>query len=636
MKKKQERLDRIMGSCCERMQEEVSALLGKDVTFAQPETRVLSKEDFFSEPAGKSVLAHVKMDGEIEGEGCLLVRIADAIRIGGTLIMLPESELENVIAEESYTEELKDSYGEIANIICGSLTVTFEEQFPKAFRLIRMEQEVILPVKVDVESDEPVPDGMYYLMTSSMSMGDAEMGMLHLLLPAASFGLVPETVPEVEEKPKPEDEAAPVVDESDSGSGEVEQVETLERSPVDAEEAKPLDRPEKTEEQAAQPAAQPKSTAKDLKKQKKLIDQLLKTSLERIGEEVGALLGGSLKIRPLENEVYHKEDFLDQAGSKKVMARMDVRGEGSGESYLFVDLKDAILLGGTLIMLPDAELEEVIRNEEFGEDAQDAYGEVSNIIAGVYTAIFEEQYRKNLGFVKTALETIVPVKIDADSDEVFPNQAYYLSSGELLFNEQQLGRFQAMFPVSLFELEALVQQDNGEEGDEGVESASNKEVAASGDQSERQKTDQQLQGVQSVGIDRGVDAATLSSEMAEVPDILLFTDDDAEAESIAGILRGHGYIPRILHYRDQVGAYLTPSISLVLLVMKEVNEQGFGMAIKLGSGGLQVPLVASAPAWTRSMVLKAVKYGATDILITPASSEDIKEKLETNLVKKAA
>ena len=123
---------------------------------------------------------------------------------------------------------------------------------------------------------------------------------------------------------------------------------------------------------------------------------------------------------------------------------------------------------------------------------------------------------------------------------------------------------------------------------------------------------------------------------AGAADILLFTDDDAEAESIAGVLGKQGFAPRILHYRDPVGNYLTPGISLVFLVMKNVDEQGFGMAIKLSSAGVPVPVIAAGPAWTRTTVLKAVKYGAADILITPAAVGDIQEKLDLNLAKKAA
>jgi len=628
MKKKQERLDKIMVACRERMQEEVSALLGKTMAFAEPKTKILSKEDFFSEPAGKSVLAHIKLDGDIEGDGCLIVPVRDAIRIGGTLIMLPDSELETVIAEEEYSEELEDSYGEIANILCGSLTATFEEQFPKSFRLVRTEQEVILPVKVDAESDEPIPDGSYYLMTSAMTLEENEMGTLQLLLPAASFGLVEEPVAQEEEKQEKSREPAA----SDDSAAETPQsAEPGVSEEGDAESTAPEQA--KVEDEKEEPAT-PAKSPEDIKKQKKRIDQLLEICLTRAGEEVGALLGGTLAIEPKENGVFSKEELLEQAGGKQVMARLEVRGDGEGQSYLFMSIKDSIFLGGTMIMLPDTELDEVVRNEEFGEDAEDAYGEIANIIAGVYTAVFEEQYRKNIGFVKTGLETIVPIKIDPDSDDVIPSAIYYLSAGEMSFNGQQLGRIQAVFPAELFELESLAQPEVPAEPDVEESAAVGKSPAGTGGDTSSARAIRSADSGQGAEPSGGGEVSVQAE--SESADILLFTDDDVEAESIAGVLAREGYSPRVLHYRDPAGNYLSPAISLVFLVMKEINEQGFGMAIKLSSAGIQVPLIASGPAWTRTTVLKAVKYGASDILITPAAAEDVQEKLEANLAKKAA
>ena len=633
MNKKKERLDKIMAACRERMQEEVSALLGKAMTFAEPETRVLSKEDFFSEPAGKSVLAHVQLEGDLEGRGCMIVPIRDAIRIGGTLIMLPDSELESVISEEEYTEELEDSYGEIANIICGSLTTTFEEQYPKNFRLVRTEQEVILPVKVDIKSDEPVPDGTYYLMSTAMTLEGAEMGKLHLLLPAASFGLVEETPAPEEEKEQPVASAEQATD-SKAGPSETQQPDVIE--PGSVEETQPAQAIERPGEEGGQAAPSPGSVKKkgvDVKKQKERIDRLLANCLEKVGEEVGTLLGGTLKITPEENVVLDKEALLEQAGGKQVLARMDVRGEGEGESYLFVSLKDAIFLGGTLIMLPDAELEEVVRNEEFGEDAEDAYGEIANIIAGVYTAVFEEQYRKALGFVKTGLETVIPIKIDPDSDDVIPCCLYYLSAGTIHYNDQELGRLQMVFPAALFELEALAATEEEQQPAGGQAAADAPVGSTDGQSGAGPEVLRPASGQEGSGQAPIASPGTGGDGSA---DILIFTDDDAEASSIASLLTGQGHTPRILHFKDAVADYLSSTISLVFLVMREVNEQGFGMAIKLASSGLQVPLVMAAPAWTRTTVLKAVKYGATDILITPATEEDVVEKLENNLVKKAA
>jgi chemotaxis protein CheY-P-specific phosphatase CheC len=642
MKKARERLDKIMVSCRERMQEEVSALLGKVITFAEPETKVLTKEDFFSEPAGKSVLAHVQLEGDIEGHGCLLVPIRDAIRIGGTLIMLPDSELESVISEEEYTEELEDSYGEIANIICGSLTSTFEEQFPKNFRLVRTEQEVILPVKVEIESDQPVPDGSYYVMTSQMSLEGTEMGKLQLLLPAASFGLVEEPAPE-EEKSSSASSAETVtreqVADGDEKAGVIEREEVAAEAGPDAISAGAGD---DSGQEAASPP--PKKKTVDVGKQKAIVDQLLAVCQEKIGEEVGALLGGALVVTAEDNQILSKEELLEQAGGKQVLARMDVRGDGEGESFLMVSLKDAIFLGGTLIMLPEAELDEVVLNEEFGEDAEDAYGEIANIIAGVYTAVFEEQYRKNLGFVKTSLETIVPIKIDPESDEVLPNTIYYLNAGTMRFNDKELGRIQMAFPAQLLDLEGLVSDEAEEEtaagsGDGGGQGA----PSGSGGPDVLQRGGAVSDGGGAAALDgegaapaNGDTVKPLSGQDGESVDILLVTDDDNEAASISAILTGQGFATRILHFRDPVADFLTSSVSLVFLIMEEVNEQGFATAIKLGSSGLRVPLVMAGPAWTRSTVLKAVKYGATDILVTPSTAADVQEKLDANLSRKAA
>jgi hypothetical protein len=359
---------------------------------------------------------------------------------------------------------------------------------------------------------------------------------------------------------------------------------------------------------------------RDLSKQRKLVDDLLRSGMAKVSEEVSALLGGTLKVIPEENMPLTKEQFLDQAGGRQIMTRLDIRGEGQGEeAYLFVDVKTAIYLGGALIMLPEAELEETARADDFGDDARDAYGEVTNIIAGVYTATFEEQYRVKLGFVKAAMEAIVPAKVAADSDDVFPDQGYYLSHGQVKYNDRDLGRLQFLLPARVVELEDLLLADDQEETLEekgGVEQPTGR---LGGPQ---QSVPQQ--------------PTRLAAKIPDTADIVLVTDDDGEANRIAAVLSEMGYMCRILCFKDPINSVLTPRVQMVFLVMQEASEQAFGAAIKISSAGLPIPMVAAGPAWTRSLVLKAVKYGACDILITPASVDDIREKITVNLVRKAA
>lgn len=265
-------------------------------------------------------------------------------------------------------------------------------------------------------------------------------------------------------------------------------------------------------------------------------------------------------------------------------------------------------------MLPESELEETARSESFGDDARDAFGEVTNIISGVFSTIFEEQYRGKIGFVKTAIDPVVPAKIDPESDDVFPNQGYYLALGQLQYNSRDLGQAQFLVPAQVFELEELLLAT------EEVVEAPGKAAAATATATQA----------------RAAEPSRLHESGEGGIDMLVVSDDERESERLVQVLEGEGYRCRILNFKDPVHAVLSARTQMVFLVMQEVSEQGFGVAIKISSSGYPVPLVVAGPAWTRTMVLKAVKYGACDILLTPASTADIQEKLAANLVKMAA
>lgn len=610
--KAQERFDKILIAGANRIQDEVTALIGKPFKLGLPQTGPVDKETLFGDLGGKQVLARVRVDGDIQGNGCLIVNVKDAIQIGGTLIMLPEAELENVVAEQQYSEELQDSYGEVANIICGAATVTFEEQYTKAVRLIRTEQELILPAKIDIESDQPIANVPYYQLTAPMELDGKTLGNLHVLLPAEPFGLVEAQSKETADSAKAEAASA---SQKAAGVRPADTPAVLEReaASVADDEVGVVHRPPSASAGEDAATDQTALRKRDVAKQRKLVDGLLKNSWSKMGDEVSALLGGTLKVTPLDNKALTKEDFLDQAGDKQVMTRMDLRGGSGGEAYLFVDLKTAVYLGGCLIMLPESELEETVRNESFGDDARDAFGEVTNIVAGVFTTIFEEQYRGKIGFVKTAIDPVVPAKIDPETDDVFANQGYYLALGQLHYNGRDLGRAQFLVPAQVFELEELLL-------------ATEEEVAVPASVTPTANSSQATPA----------GPARLREPAERGTDMLIVSDDEQEANRLVQMLEEEGYLCRILHFKDPVHSYLSKQTQMVFLVMQEVSEQGFGVAIKISSSGYAVPLVAAGPAWTRTMVLKAVKYGACDILITPATVEDVREKLATSLVKKAA
>lgn len=582
MSKVQKKFDRILEAVCKRTQEEVSGLIGAHFSLSAPKNQFLSKEDAFDQLSGKQVLAKMAVTGEVEGLGCLLLELKDAIRLGGTLIMLPDDALEEMVTAGEYNEDAEDSYGEIANIIAGSYTKVFEEMYPQNCRFVRKTQLVIVPVKVDISSDEPVPDQLYYQTSSAMMLGERQMGNLVMLLPATSFGLIAEA---------PVEAAA-------AASAPVQQVKPKAAEVAGGFQAEPLSG-------AEPPPIKEVASHFDITEHHKHVDGLLDLCRQKMGNEMGTLLGVKVELSAQECKLVTKEDyFLDEASGKQIMAHMEVVGEIEDKSYFFVPLKDAVFIGGTLVMLPPAELERAVIDEEFGEDIEDAYGEVADIIAKVYSSVFEEQYLQKIRFVKTALEQVLALKVDAASEAPILNQLYYMSSSSVHIAGKAMGRFQALFPANMLQLEGLLQQ-----ADQVAEQAEQKAAI--------------------------VAVVEEKSNAIKCIDILVVSDDMLEAANITAVLEQRHLNAKILSFKESVTDYLPGEVKAVFLVMSSVNEMAFSMAIKI-SAACSLPLIAAGPGWTRTKVITAVKYGVNDILLTPATSDDVGEKIENISVKLAA
>lgn len=592
--KAKKKLDKIVELVQQRLGEEVGGLMGGTLVMSDLSTKIISKEDYFDEPTGKIIFSEIELNGEIEGRGGILIGIKDAIRLGGTLIMLPETELDEVIASEEYSEEIEDSYGELANLIAGAYTSTFEEMYPKSFRFIRKNSEIITPVKVDVDSDQPLPNQNYYQISASMTLNGVEMEKLTLLIPAIAFGI--DVV----------SESAVAADADVAEEARVSQTESATVSTGTEKESQEV----KTEAPAKD---------FDVKKQKKRVNTCLDSCRKRVEEEVSALLGTEIVLNNHATRIVSKENFfMDEASGKQILAHMDLAGEIEGKSYLYVALKDAIRIGGTLIMLPPDELENVVKEGEFGDDSEDAYGEIANIISGVYTAVFEEQYPDKIRFIKTNLEEVVPMKVDTESDDPMPDIPYYMATAKMNMGGQDLGNIQMLLPAKLFKLDSLAQPKVADDID-AVETKSEPGVTSAADATE---------SVERAG---AVGAVGKTAN----PEFIIVSNDETECSKIEAVFNDCGVAYSVLDYKENVSNYLPGEVKAVFLVMTSVDEKALGVAIKISSAS-SLPLIAVGPEWTRTKVIKAVKYGVDDILLTPVSDDDILSKINSLQTKKAA
>ncbi len=344
---------------------------------------------------------------------------------------------------------------------------------------------------------------------------------------------------------------------------------------------------------------------------------------QRIADEMGALLGINVQLVHLEDRVAGREDFKFKEGShSQIIANLDVVGEIEGRSFLSINLKDAIVIAGRLMLFSDSELRAVVDGEDFNPDIEDAYGEIINIIARIYTAVFEREYTKHIRFIKVGFQQVASITMEPFNDGTIVDRDYYVSSMRLVLGENEFGIIHMFFPVDLLLLENFVETVADAIETNGIQQIMAEQPAI------------EPAGKRTNNLN---DILTVENyhNSNEYDDILLIGDDEVEVEKLKNVLGSRGYGVRVLSFKDNVYDFISGELKAVYLVTREIDEQALGVAIKVNSAS-SLPIIVAAPGWTRAKVIKAVKYGAKDILLTPAAVEDIEENIANNLTKFAA
>ncbi len=622
-------IDVVCKSATENLAGEIGALLGQELVCSDIQLNLTTKDDLFSDPGrSKTALTRMTVEGDRQGDCYLLTRISSAAILGGTLIMLPEDVIEESAQSEKLDGELDDAFGEVANIIAGVFTQSFVDKYKKTLRFIKQSVEDLIPTKIDPASDEPFPPGNYHVSRCNISIGDKDLGPLELVVPAAIFELEDDAVEPATATEVP-DEQQPAEAPPEAGlTSEAEPVVQSDNPPAEPEPA---------------PPAEKKPTFADAKK---ITDVVFNATIGQAGEEIGALLGHPLKCDDIQLVMTSKADFFsNHCNDNSVLTHMKVTGDREGLGFMVIQVPDAVVLGGTLIMLPEDQIEEQKNNGQFDGDVADAYGEVANILSGSLTQTFLDRYPKQLRFIKTETETIVPTKIETASDQPFPEGNYYLASFAIQMEGHELNRILLVFPAEVFDL------DNEQAPDSTQESTATAAGQPAQSTPEANAAEQPAPGewggppspeattaattTQASGQESAKTPAQPMPEPTGPPIVLVIGNQKTDADPFVEVLSSAKYECQILTFQEEVKEFFQQHKVLgVVLIMEQDGEKGFASAIKLQSAGQPLPpMIFAGSEWTRSAVLRAVKYGAKDILLMPASDDEIQDKVSQHFKK---
>jgi len=322
-----------------------------------------------------------------------------------------------------------------------------------------------------------------------------------------------------------------------------------------------------------------------------------------MGSDVGSLIGEHLECNVTAGSIALTADLGKQLRGKLVLARMAVSGDRSGEAFLVTGVKTAIALGGRLIMLPTEELAVRVNNQNFDGELADAFEEITNIVTGSLNALFQEAATLKLHYKKLEVKQAAFPPGPATVLPDFSESCYYLASVATRSGGQDLGPFWLIFPPTILDLP--------------LPEAATAATTATG---------------------KGPDNPTAGAETSpsgggKPPLVLIVAEEVADGARIADCLKRNNIQAMEVEIQgDHRKALADREFGGVLLLMREVGELGFATTIKLRSAMKPAtPLIIAGPEWTRKAVLQAIKYGVSDILISPVSDQDLLDKLRKHL-----
>ena len=559
-----------------------SSLFQEDLELREPEMAITTDQEFLAGSSEGFMLTQVSISGDYQGDVALIVTISTASLVSGRQEDLDEE----TIQQGSGSEGLEQQQTENVQAMLGAMTQAFTDQttslFPVTLSFLMEDPQMVDSPQSTSAFFSSAQDRLLRL-AFPMTLGDRELEPLYVLIPESlvDTSRMEENGSQAEEgegstssADLTQEELQEILDTSQQDEDEEEE-ETGEESATgpteetDGEEAEAQEDTEEEEGEGVDPDT---------------LRNTLAQSVRNGEEELGDLLGKSLELTEDTFTVKSKSEIFAEHQGKLVMTKLLVNGERQGEIYSIFSMQDAILLGGTLLMIPEEEINKNIKQNNFGDDEADAFGEIINIWTGALSKVFEEYYPRKLHIKKDRMEAVVPTKLEMESSEPFPDGEYLLVSYKMQFGTRALGNLEMVFPLSVLDI-------------------TSKEKANIVDQ-----------------------AKGISTQAP--PAVAILSENREANKAISSILDSMGFELCYINFRENIKEKIRAyNVTVVLLLLEEVTEKNLAKVIKLQSLlRNKYPALVAAPQWTRPQVIQAIKYGAQDILNTPPDTEVVQNK----------
>lgn len=335
------------------------------------------------------------------------------------------------------------------------------------------------------------------------------------------------------------------------------------------------------------------------------LQKLIGNALKQSAEESSMLLGQELNVHDTDFLCTNKLSYFSDMDDASFVVGVESREAYPGCFYMVFALRDAIAMSGILLGIPPARISEKRKLMILEADDIDAFSEIANQIIGSFNSIFQPALPE-----KVHLKQLPPAKFIPQVDEITEETPvadgdYLLCRSVIEMHGQEVNRIDLLIPLYLADMfdpqpvETPVVEENSSET--GVSSV--KEELSS----------------------------TESNPSGQSRTILLFEDNAADRQHVQELLSCSGLTVVTADLNADVEELFSrETINAVVVGMANTSDSEFSLCKKLNTVCREhsLPIIMCSKQWTRTGVLKAVKFGASDIIIKPYAADELRAKLD--------
>lgn len=337
---------------------------------------------------------------------------------------------------------------------------------------------------------------------------------------------------------------------------------------------------------------------------------MLETALKQAGEESGMLLGQELSITLLDSLSTSKTSYFGGLDDGCFVLGVDSGEAYGGQFYLIFSLRDAIVMSSILLGIPPARIQEKKRLSIIENDDIDAFSEIANMVNGALNTVFQGTLPNKVRLKLLAPKKYIPEIDQLSPEEPLPDGDFLMFRSRLEMPGQEMNHLDVLIPLALANL--FDPQPVAEEAVSEPEA----EAAAAGRDGSGAGTEE--------------NAEPGAAGPTGVDSIVVLDDDEEQRQLMMELISFTGYqVAEGTLNADIKELFAGRNVRLVIIGSQDADDRELAVCIKVNAmrQDFPPPIIMSAECWTRTAVLKALKYGARDIIIKPFNSDDVASKV---------